>query len=80
MKQNYLKSLLVMLMMCVGMGAWAETVTSTFTDNKWAVGNNEPAWTKTGANATSFESASPSRGVQTTLTNIKSSGLSLSNR
>lgn len=66
-------------MLMVGMGAWADTVTSTFTNNQWAVGAGEPEWVKTGANATSFESASPSRGVQTTLTNIKSSGLSLKN-
>lgn len=58
---------------------WGETVTSTFTNKEWAVGSSEPAWTKSGANATSFESASPSRGVQTTLTNIKNSGLSLTN-
>lgn len=51
------------------------TVTSTFTDKNWNVGTGEPGWTKTGANATSFET----RGVQTTLKNIKSSGLSLTN-
>ena len=51
------------------------TVTSTFTDKDWNVGKGEPEWTKTGANATSFET----RGVQTTLKNIKSSGLSLTN-
>lgn len=55
------------------------TVTSTFTDKNWKVSTGEPEWTKTGANATTFESASPARGVQTTLTNIKSSGLSLTN-
>lgn len=32
MKQNYLKSLFLMLMMLVGMGAWAEEVTFTFSD------------------------------------------------
>lgn len=32
MKQNYLKSLFLMLMMCVCMGAWAEEVTFTFSD------------------------------------------------
>ena len=52
------------------------TVTSTFTNKDWAVGKGEPEWTKTGANANSFEST---RGVQTMLTDIKSSGLSLTN-
>lgn len=32
MKQNYFKSLFLMLMMLVGMGAWAEEVTFTFSD------------------------------------------------
>lgn len=55
------------------------TVTSTFTDKDWNVGKGEPEWTKTGADATSFETANPARGVQTTLKNIQSSGLSLTN-
>lgn len=55
------------------------TVTSTFTNNKWGVGKGEPEWTKTGANATALESSDDARGVQTTLKNIKSSGLSLTN-
>lgn len=54
------------------------TVTSTFTDKNWAVGTGEPVWVKTGANATSFDTSS-GRGVQTTLINIKNSGLSLTN-
>ena len=33
MKHNYLKSLFLMLMMCVGMSAWAETYTITFKTN-----------------------------------------------
>lgn len=79
LKITLFKSLLLVCLLMIGAEAWAESVTSTFKDNKWGVGTDEPAWTKEGANATSFESASPSRGVQTTLTNIKSSGLSLSN-
>ena len=55
------------------------TVTSTFTDKDWGVGKGEPEWTKTGANATGFEKANLARGVQTTLKNIQSSGLSLTN-
>ena len=79
-----LRALLMLCMIFViggGSVAFAEevTVTSTFTNNKWAVNAGEPTWTKTGADANSFESASPSRGVQTTLKDIKSSGLSLTN-
>lgn len=55
------------------------TVTSTFTDKNWAVGTGEPVWVKTGANADGFDTNSSHRGVQTTLKNIKSSGLSLKN-
>ena len=85
--KKHLLNLRALLMLCMifviggGSLAFAEevTVTSTFTNYKWAVNTGEPTWTKTGANATSFESASPSRGVQTTLKNIKSSGLSLTN-
>ena len=85
--KKHLLNLRALLMLCMifviggGSLAFAEevTVTSTFTNNKWAVNTGEPTWTKTGANATSFESASPSRGVQTTLKNIKSLGLSLTN-
>lgn len=58
---------------------WADVVKSTFTSNKWAVGADEPEWVKTGADATAFESANSARGVQTTLANIKASGLSLKN-
>ena len=80
MKQHLLKTWLMLLCLLTGVGTtWAEDVTSTFTNKDWGVGTGEPAWTKTGANATAFESAAPSRGVQTTLTNIKSSGLSLAN-
>ncbi|MDO4211513.1 MAG: bacterial Ig-like domain-containing protein [Bacteroidales bacterium] len=80
MKNFLLKAWLMLICLLAGVGtSWADTVKSTFTSNKWAVGEGEPEWVKTGANATSFESASPSRGVQTTLTNIKSSGLSLTN-
>ena len=53
------------------------TVTSTFKDKNWTVGTDEPVWVKTGADATSLDKNG--RGVQTTLSNIKSSGLSLTN-
>lgn len=80
MKQNLLKTCLVMLLAVLGVSmSWADVVKSTFTSNKWAVGAGEPEWVKTGADATSFESANSARGVQTTLTNIKTSGLSLTN-
>ena len=78
MKKIYLFKMFLMafvLMLLGGVNASAVTVTSTFTDNKWSVGEGEPTWTKVGAATNSFES----RGVQTTLANIKSDGLSLTN-
>lgn len=72
----FLVLLFGLLTMCVTQ-VWGETVTSTFTSNKWAVGTGEPAWTSSGASATGMDASG--RGVQTTLTNIKSSGLTLTN-
>lgn len=72
---------LLMLCMIFGIGggsvAFAEetTVTSTFTDKNWSVGTGEPTWTSTGAAQQGFEA----KGVQTTLSNINTSGLSLTN-
>ena len=84
MKKIYLFKMFLMafvLMLLGGVNASAEevTVTSTFTNKDWSVGTGEHAWTSTGAKTNSFESASPSRGVQTTLANIKNSALSLTN-
>lgn len=57
------------LMLCtIGIGnAWGTTETSTFTDKNLSVGDGEPEWT--GTNASAFESASPSRGLQYSATN-----------
>ena len=73
---------MTLTLLCGGNKAWASdvTVTSTFTDKNWSVGTGEPSWTSSGAKTEAFESASPSRGVQITLKNIKASGgLKLSN-
>lgn len=75
-----IKFLAMMLMgILLSVNVWGETVTSTFTDKDWHVGNDEAAWNASGATATAFESASPSRGVQVTLANIQSNGLTLTN-
>ena len=72
---------LLMLCMIFGIGgssvAFAEetTVTSKFTDQNWSVGTGEPTWTSTGAAQIGFVT----KGVQTTLSDIKTSGLSLTN-
>ena len=73
--------LMTLTLLCGGNKAWAAdaTVTSTFKDKNWSVGAGEPSWTSSGAATNSFESASPSRGVQILLKNIKASGLKLSN-
>lgn len=73
--------LMTLTLLCGENKAWAAdaTVTSTFTDKNWSVGAGEPLWTSSGAATNSFESASPSRGVQILLKKIKASGLKLSN-
>lgn len=73
--------LMTLTLLCGGNKAWASdvTVTSTFKDKNWSVGTGEPSWTSSGAETESFESASPSRGVQITLKNINGPGLKLSN-
>ena len=73
--------LMTLTLLCGGNKAWAAdaTVTSTFKDKNWSVGAGEPSWTSSGAATNSFESASPSRGVQILLKNIKTSGLQLTN-
>ena len=70
---------MTLMLLCGVSSVWAKTVTSTFTDKNWTVEINEPTWTAVGAIATSLESANLSRGVQITLSNIKDSGLKLSN-
>lgn len=69
--------LMTLTLLCGENKAWASdvTVTSTFKDKNWSVGDGEPSWTSSGAATYKFES----RGVQITLTNIKGSGLKLSN-
>ncbi|MBQ0076839.1 MAG: hypothetical protein KBS69_06885 [Bacteroidales bacterium] len=76
-KFKFLATMLIGILLSVNV--WGETVTSTFTDKNWNVGVGEEAWSASGATATAFESASPSRGVQTTLANIKNDGLTLTN-
>ncbi len=61
--------------LCATMAVSAVDQTSTFVDKDWSVGDGELTWTKTGAAANAFEA---DRGVQTTLANIKTSGLTLS--
>ena len=69
--------LMTLTLLCGENKAWASdvTVTSTFTDKNWSVGDGEPSWTSSGAATYKFES----RGVQILLKNIKASGLKLSN-
>lgn len=78
MKHSF-KTLLTLALALVAGNAWGETVTSTFTDKNWKVGEGEAVWTANGAAANSLETSSPSRGVQVTLANIKSDGLTLTN-
>ena len=70
--------LMTLTFLCGGNKAWAAdvTVTSTFTDKNWSVGTDEPLWTSSGATT---EKLDATRGVQITLTKIKTSGLKLSN-
>ena len=69
--------LMTLTLLCGENKAWASdvTVTSTFKDKNWSVGDGEPSWTSSGAATYKFES----RGVQILLKNIKASGLKLSN-
>lgn len=68
--KNQLLNLKMIALMCLmmvlgGANVWAQetTVTSTFTNNKLAVGKGEPTW-KSSIDAERFESATPQRGVQ----------------
>ena len=77
MKQNYLKSMLLMLMMCLGMSAWAEVTSGTaYNVNK----NSTPTgWTLAGTNSNTsyFQLFSSTNYIQTdnfemtSLTSIK---------
>ena len=78
MKHSF-KTLLTLALALVVGNVWGETVTSIFRDKNWKVGQTEEAWTATGATATAIETSGSARGVQVTLTNIKSSGLTLTN-
>ena len=73
--------LMTLTLLCGENKAWASdvTVTSTFKDKNWSVGTGEPSWTSSGAATNSFESASPSRGIQILQNSIKTSGLQLTN-
>ena len=78
MKHSF-KTLLTLALALVVGNVWGETVTSIFRDKNWKVGQTEEAWTATGATATAIETSGSARGVQVTLANIKSSGLTLTN-
>lgn len=62
MKQN-LRLILMTLLCAVFSTAWGDTIESNFTDKNLTVGANELEWTAS-IEANSFETASPSRGVQ----------------
>ena len=68
--KNQLLNLKMIALMCLmmvlgGAKVWAQetTVTSTFTNNKLAVGKGEPTW-KASISSTGFESSDNKRGVQ----------------
>lgn len=68
--KNQLLNLKMIALMCLmmvlgGVNVWAQetTVTSTFTNNKLAVGKGEPTW-KASISSTGFESSGDKRGVQ----------------
>lgn len=77
--KNKFKFLATMLIgILLSTNVWGETVTSTFTDKNWNVGDGEEAWSAAGAATNSFDFQN-GRGVQVMLANIKSSGLTLTN-
>ena len=58
-------ALMCLMMVLGGANVWAQktTVTSTFTNNKLAVGKGEPTW-KVSISSTAFESSGDKRGAQ----------------
>ena len=69
-------SLFTMLAFLSVANVWGLDVTSTFTNDSWSVGNNEPAWTA----STITVQGKVDKGVQVTLSNIKNaSGFTLTN-
>lgn len=58
-----------------GIYAEEKTVTSTFTDKEWAVGNGEPVWVSSGTTTNALEN----RGVQVLYKSFNTTPLSLTN-
>lgn len=79
MKQILLKSVMLVFALMCSVGLWAQTeekVTSTFTNTSWAVGDEEPAWTQSGAFASFFYK---DKGVVISLSSVMLKALTLTN-